>query len=269
MVERPVAGDTPDGPMHAQPMDEDGNYKTGILTRFHKQWKTSRHEGSIFFELTEMQNRVSTNPVDRVAGLAFRLGSNTLPAYYERNSLEDAWTALVDSMVSWMRGTFLFKYPEVGQGFKKWRPTWEQVMTKSLPVTSDCHEYVHRGEEMDEDWHDGPCIEKGFVHGLAVESASLVDRRGELVVEDVHGTIHRFKLVAAHQFPIREETYMLLGTRPWSPDGILRDPQYWTVGRWLPAKGFEKISVVSITDVDEIERLKNLGLTKVSRILVL
>ncbi|PBK58153.1 hypothetical protein ARMSODRAFT_967950, partial [Armillaria solidipes] len=140
LVERVIAGDMPDGPMHAQPIDEDGNYETGILTRFHKQWKSSRNHGNIFVALADMRNRVSTNPVDRVAGLAFRLEPNTLPAYHESESLEDAWTALVNSMLPYMRGTFLFKYPEVGQGFKKWRPTWEQVMTKSLPAILDCHE---------------------------------------------------------------------------------------------------------------------------------
>lgn len=269
LVDKVIAGDMPDGPMHAQPVDEDGNYETGILTRFRKQWRSLRNWGNVFLALADMQNRVSTNPVDRVAGLAFRLGSDTLPAYHASMSLEDAWTALVNSMVSWMRGTFLFKYPEVGQGPKKWRPTWEQVMTKSLPVTPDCHEHVHRDDEMDEDWHKGPCIEKGFVRGLAVGSADLVDRHGELAVEDVDGTVHRFEIVASHSFPIPEETYMLLGTKLWSPDGIIRDPQYWAVGRWLPAEGFEKTSVVLISDVAEIERLKNLGLTKVSRTVVL
>ncbi|KAK0431324.1 hypothetical protein EV421DRAFT_2041324 [Armillaria borealis] len=190
LVERVIAGDMPDGPMHAQPIDEDRNYKTGILTRFHKQWKSSRNHGNIFVALADMRNRVSTNPVDRVAGLAFRLGPNTLLAYHESESLEDAWTALVNSMLPYMRGTFLFKYPEVGQGLKKWRPTWEQVMMKSLPAILDCHEHVNRDDKMDEDWHEGPCLEKGFVRGLAVGSTDLVDRHGELAVEDVDGTVH-------------------------------------------------------------------------------
>ncbi len=52
----------------------------------------------LFGKLAEMQKRVSTNPVDRVAALAFPLWPSTIPAYHESESLEDAWTALVNAM---------------------------------------------------------------------------------------------------------------------------------------------------------------------------
>ncbi|PBK58619.1 hypothetical protein ARMSODRAFT_1034567 [Armillaria solidipes] len=64
---RIIAGDTPDGPMHTQPIDHDGNYEMDTLTRLHKQLK--------------------------VAGLALPLWPNMIPTYYESGSLEDAWTA--------------------------------------------------------------------------------------------------------------------------------------------------------------------------------
>ncbi|PBK88087.1 hypothetical protein ARMGADRAFT_441858 [Armillaria gallica] len=37
-----IAGDTPDGPVHAQQIDEDGDYVTELLTRFHQQLKSLR-----------------------------------------------------------------------------------------------------------------------------------------------------------------------------------------------------------------------------------
>ncbi len=40
--------------------------------------------------LEEMQKRVSTNQVDKIAGLAFLMGTYTIPAYYESESLEHA-----------------------------------------------------------------------------------------------------------------------------------------------------------------------------------
>ncbi|KAK0244868.1 hypothetical protein EDD85DRAFT_749526, partial [Armillaria nabsnona] len=129
--ERIIAGDTPDGPLHAKPIDEDGNYETELLTRFHrfyKQLEFEQHSLNIFSQLADMQKRVSTNPVDKVAGLAFPLFPNMIPAYHESESLEDAWTALVNSMDSGMWVFFLVLYPRGGLGGKKWRPTWEQVM---------------------------------------------------------------------------------------------------------------------------------------------
>ncbi|SJL05272.1 uncharacterized protein ARMOST_08638 [Armillaria ostoyae] len=38
---RTIAGDTPDGPMHAEPIDDAGNYKDELLTNFHKQLKSA------------------------------------------------------------------------------------------------------------------------------------------------------------------------------------------------------------------------------------
>ncbi|PBK84258.1 hypothetical protein ARMGADRAFT_877167, partial [Armillaria gallica] len=118
--ERIIAGDTPDGPMHAQPIDG-GNYRTALLTKFHEELNSVQRDlGQIFAVLADMQKRVSTNPVDRVAGLAFPLQPYAIPAYHESETLEDAWTALVNAMVSYMRAAFLIVYPGVGLGCKKW-----------------------------------------------------------------------------------------------------------------------------------------------------
>ncbi|KAK0473036.1 hypothetical protein IW261DRAFT_1343013, partial [Armillaria novae-zelandiae] len=88
------AGDTPDGPLHAE--CKDGEYATELLARFHKQ---REHACDNFFDreaLVEMRNRISTNPVDKIAGLAKLTGCGSIPAYYKSMSLEDAWTALGD-----------------------------------------------------------------------------------------------------------------------------------------------------------------------------
>ncbi|KAK0466576.1 hypothetical protein IW261DRAFT_1373379, partial [Armillaria novae-zelandiae] len=135
--QRIIAGDTPDGLLHAEPIDDKGNYETEILTRFRKQLQALDNvppdSYEMFSLLAEMQNRVSANPVDKVAGLASRLDSATIPAYYETQSLEDAWVALVNTIIPWCRAELLFLYPEPGTAGKKWRPSWEQVMTTSLP----------------------------------------------------------------------------------------------------------------------------------------
>ncbi|KAK0245384.1 hypothetical protein EDD85DRAFT_730997, partial [Armillaria nabsnona] len=128
---RTIAGDTPDGPLHAESIDEAENYKDEILTKFHKQLNSAWKVYGLYGVLSATQDRKSTHEVDKVAGLVFSLGARSVPAYYENQSLEDAWTALINEMDMSYRGLLFLTYPEPGTGCKKWRPSWEQVMTKS------------------------------------------------------------------------------------------------------------------------------------------
>ncbi|KAK0458869.1 uncharacterized protein EV420DRAFT_335876 [Desarmillaria tabescens] len=254
--DRVIAGDTPDGPLHAEPMNEDGKYETELLTRFHNQLQSTR-AGAIFWEMFEalksMQNRVSTNPVDRVAGLTFLLQSETIPAYYESESPEDAWTAFVNSMRAEIRGELFSSYPEPGNAGTKWRPSWNQLMTKALPADGYLSTNVDRNE-MDEDWCEEECIEKGLVWGLA-QVAEGCDRRGELIVKDAGGTEHAFNITAIHEYPIPDDTYTLIGAYRWSSP-------YCVVGRRLSEKRFGKVSVFQIPDGDERSRLQDLHITE-------
>ncbi|PBK64853.1 hypothetical protein ARMSODRAFT_978808 [Armillaria solidipes] len=253
-----IAGDMPDGPMHAQQIDG-RNYETSLLTRFHKELHSvERGTDHIFAVLADMQKRVSTNPVDRVAGLAFPLRPYTIPAYHESETLEDAWTALVNAMDPRMRGGFLFVYPGVGLGCKKWRPTWDQVMMEPLPEDiKHLPLHVQHDNETDEDWFDGHCIEKGHVQGFDMGLAEGCDRCGELVVEATDGITHTFKIRVTHQFPIPEDTYTLLGDTYWS--------YQWAIGRRLPDQRFEKVSVIVMDCLTYKERQKLEDLSLVAK----
>lgn len=263
--ERIIAGDTPGGPMHARPIDQDENDETNILTMFHKKLESLPKPSSVFGVLASMQTRTSTNPVDKVAGLAFPLQSKTIPAYNEHQNLEDAWSALVEAMSEGTRGEMFFLYPEAGpQGQTKWRPTWAQVMDSESPLPVDEHSATGVGhdEETNEDWCEGLCIEKGRVQGLAVTSEAV--RYGELVVEDADGITHSFKIHAAHQSPIPDDTYTLLGAdaHAFVSEGIIHTGwlQRWVVGRRLPEQKFEKVSVFTMSDGSEMMRLEHLGI---------
>ncbi len=247
--DRIIAGDMPDGPMHAQPIDG-GNYETALLTRFHEELNSvQRGPTQTFAILADMQKRVSTNPVDRVAGLAFPLLSHVIPAYHESETLEDAWTALVNAMDPWIRAKFLCVYPGVGLGCKKWRPTWDQVMKQPLPKDANLLTHVRYDDETDEDSFDGWCIEKGHVRVFNAGSAEGHGRCGELVVEAADGIAHTFKIHVTHRFLIPEDTYTLLGhTSYWSYN--------WAVGRRLPDQRFEKVSVIVMDHLDKEERRK-------------
>ncbi|KAK0506557.1 hypothetical protein EDD18DRAFT_1342948 [Armillaria luteobubalina] len=250
---RTIAGDTPDGPMHAEPIDKAGNYENEILTKLHKQLKSTPGMGDICGALSAMQHRKSTYPIDKIAGLAYSLWTTAIPAYYESQSLEDAWTALVNEMSTSVRGDLFFLYPEPGTGCVKWRPSWEQVMEKP-PPESHMGFWFPNVERDDDDWCEVHCIERVFVHGLAVGGEEGINRCGELVVEDADGISHAFPIAASHQYPIPEDTYTLLGS--W---------KHWVAGRRLPNKMFEKVSVFEIADYDEMERLHELGLPAESR----
>ncbi len=153
--DRVIAGDTPAGPLRAE--FKDGKYETELLTIFHKQLQ-STHEMTFWVPeaLKEMRKRVSTNPVDKIAGLAFLMDSDTIPAYHETESLEQAWTALANSMDEDCRGELFFLCAELGNTGRKWRPSWDQVMTKPMPAYElNPRIGVDRDETRDEDSCDG------------------------------------------------------------------------------------------------------------------
>ncbi|KAK0217706.1 hypothetical protein EDD85DRAFT_916356 [Armillaria nabsnona] len=254
--ERTIAGDTPDGPLHAE--CEDGKYETDLLTRFYRQLQSMCYRAFNVGEvLEEMRKRVSTNPVDKIAGLAILMRSESIPAYYESESLEHAWTALVNSMHAFPRGLLFFLCAEPGNADKKWRPSWEQVMTKPLPAVLGSLTTVGRDEAGDKDWCDAEGIE-GLVLGLAIVEEG--DRRGVLIVKDPGGKEHRCEITATHTSPIPEDTYTIICK--WYYSGVC------VVGRSLPGGKFEKVSMLIISR-EEHRWIKNRGITEEHRYILI
>ncbi len=217
--------------------------------------------------LSEMQKRVSTNLVDRVAGMTYPLLSLDIPAYYEAQTEEDAWAALVAVMSTFIRAELFLLYPKPGSGSKAWRPSWTQAMTEPLPKCAALHSrgWVERTEETDADYFCGVFIESAHVRGLSETSPAGKPRQGEFVVKDKSGVKNRFKIIAKHQYAIPEDSYALVGN---DLGGSRRERQYWVVGRRLPEQMFKKLSVFEMKDKAEVIRLCNLGVTsKVNTVL--
>ncbi|KAK0237747.1 hypothetical protein EDD85DRAFT_556001 [Armillaria nabsnona] len=261
---RVIAGDTPDGPLHKS-KDKDGNYETELLTRFHKQLESMVHTYGVFAALKSMQNQVSANPVDKVAGLVFFLQSKVIPVYDETQSIEEAWTELVNSMDAYSRGVLFCRYPEPGNAGAKWRPSWDQVMTKSLLIDYNGSYIKIERNEMDEDWSNTECIETGLVQGLAAVEGN--DRHGKLIVKDKDGIELIFNIMAIHKHPIPDDTYTLIHFE--SRTGARSPSPHWVIGQRLPGKKFEKVSIFKIIDkARRISRLWRLQTEQCQYILV-
>ncbi|KAK0431328.1 hypothetical protein EV421DRAFT_1720673 [Armillaria borealis] len=221
----------------------------------------------VFIALSEMRKRVSTNPVDRVAGLSYLLQTEEVPAYYAAQSEEEAWNALVDEMSITYREHMFFLYPQPGGGNKFWRPSWKQAMTEALPLLHlgglycGLTGFVQHAKERGVDWCDGPCIKSGYVQGLSQGSLEGNFRQGKLI-KDMMDAKHTFKIVAYHQYPIPEGLYALVGSRSRNLYGTLKERQCWVVGERPPGQKFKKASVFQIPNKKDVKRLHKLGVTR-------
>ncbi|SJL10670.1 uncharacterized protein ARMOST_14061 [Armillaria ostoyae] len=222
-------------------------------------------EADVFYFLWQMQIRKSTKPLDKVAGLAYllcgdRLRFGYIPVYDETQSQEDAWDVLVDAMESSHKLELLFIYPEPGNGPQRWRPSWKQVMERRILCPDGSHPFPTRNRirklETGDFLYEGPCIESGFISGLAHGSYEEgKPRQGELVTQDGTGAPHLFNVFAYHAFPIPDGWYTLIGkgiflVRQESP-AYIDCWECWVVGwrRW--DQRFEKLSVINTVDSHE------------------
>ncbi|KAK0490156.1 hypothetical protein EDD18DRAFT_1187224 [Armillaria luteobubalina] len=210
-----------------------------------------QRQESIFYILSQMQRRKSTKPVDKVAGLIYLFYSQYIPIYDANQSAEDAWTELVSVTQDVFRADLFFLYPGPGNGNKFWHPSWEQVMTETLPKSSlDKGLYtikVHRTKKGGDKYY-GLRIDSCTVEGLGVESS----RRGELHLNSGLKK-HTFKIVACHAYLIPDGKYTLIGTSKHSStmEGVI-----WVVGKLeVLGKKFRKVSVVSMADKQQEEKL--------------
>ncbi|SJL16316.1 uncharacterized protein ARMOST_19836 [Armillaria ostoyae] len=182
-------------------------------------------DGHVYDVLSEMQKRVSTYPVDKIAGMAYIMGSMSIPAYYRKQPEDDTWIALMDVVAScgqqsWHLADLLFLHPKPGT--KSWQPSWKQVMTEKLPPrlrSLDTHSnwtlQLLICNVRTDTFNHGYIIESALVQGLSDGDSQEQEQHGKFVVKDDAGTVHTFKIVAYHQCPIPDGSYTLLGTESW------------------------------------------------------
>ncbi|KAK0430571.1 hypothetical protein EV421DRAFT_2090758 [Armillaria borealis] len=233
-----------------------------VRKRFDKQLTSLREmiqSGTIFELVSEMRHRVSTKPLDKVAGLVYRLRTDSIPIYDTEQSEGDAWEVLMDVLWPSFGADLLFFYPEPGNRSKCWRPSWEQIMTNEsmAPRFNEYPGEVYRTEDSDADWYaEGFRIESGDVRGLAEVPEEPKRRQGVLVFKDMTGAPHTLKIVAPHAYPIPDGLYTLICYA-----GRLRSTDLWVVGQLREDGKFKKLSVFRSAD-DEQVRFVELALEK-------
>ncbi len=258
ITENPIIGGETD---NGYVMDEE------VQKRFDEKlaWLRDIREWDMTLEiLSEMRNRVSTKPLDKVAGLVYLLRTGSIPIYDAEQSQADAWEVLMDVMAPGFRAEFFFFYPQRGNGKKCWRPSWQQVMANRIdePDLSRWPGQVSRMEDTDVDCYMGYCIESAEVRSLGEVPKEGEPRRGELALKDATGAPHTLKVVADHAYPIPDGSYTLIccDADEELPSDI------WVVGRLREDGKFEKYAVFSSTDDEEV-KVRKLGFKPVNTLL--
>lgn len=249
--------------LHPNPMDavrEDGDRTTtfsGMMR--HLNIIMSGDAIDLFALLTEMKRRSSTNPIDKIAGLGYLLGSDLLPAYYESQTVDDAWCLLVDHMSESRRAYLLFLFPAPGDGeLRVWMPSWGQIEETdllSLGSQSLGHGLVRCYGEGGGHFAQtrGYRIERCFIRGLATLPPTAGEARvGELEVVSARGR-HVVRVKARHRQAIPEEWYTVVGDRHL---------EHWVVcrGKWESVGTFRLRKVSVVCAVQGFEGLVEEGL---------
>ncbi|KAK0224353.1 hypothetical protein IW262DRAFT_1481655 [Armillaria fumosa] len=212
---------------------------------------------------SEMQNRVSSTPLDKVAGLSYLLFADCIPIYDAKKSDADAWEELMDVMLSLGRGEFFFCFPEPGNGKKYWRPSWQQIMTNKYFMHRSLKPpgYVRHGDT-DGDWYEGHCIHSAHVSGLDEGLTQRQPRHGEVCFKNTAGLSSTVKIWADHVYPIPDGSYALIGTSDYEDWNFTCPLHFWVVGKLRDNRKFEKLSVFCSAE-DEQTTPSELGLGKI------
>ncbi|KAK0479149.1 hypothetical protein IW261DRAFT_1399519 [Armillaria novae-zelandiae] len=223
------------------------------------RWGPIQGPMSVLELVSQMRNRESSAPLDKVAGLVYLLELPCIPIYDAEMSDADAWEVLMDVMFPDSRSELFFSCPEPGNGRKYWQPSWPQILTMKHGWTGPMLSVgdVEHGYR-DRDWYEGYFIKSAHVRGLDEGLREEMPRQGEMVFKTSVGVSYTFKILTDHAYPIPDGSYALIGAcnKGCFEDGM--HVRHWVVGRRKESGKFEKLSVFSSAD-DEGVNLKKLG----------
>lgn len=254
-----IAGIAGDSPVNLA-VDNEGWYSDRNANKFYDSLAllamNSQTIDSIFPVLDLMRHRAAVSELDKIAGLAYLLRSQTLPLFILDQPLEDAWSHLIAVMNGLFRWELLFLYPAPGSGpHSFWHPSWAQIKDTTLPRTSGIFstEVVEYNRRNNTYCHYGFCLDSCLIEGLE-ESSPGEDhspRHGTMTLLDVNGFSHRFSITAFHTYTIPRSDYTIVGNK-----GL----EHWLVCKRATPGTMKKVSVVRMPTLEAQDEISKLGL---------
>ncbi|KAG8872644.1 hypothetical protein FRB97_007469 [Tulasnella sp. 331] len=200
--------------------------------------------------IAAMKRRFSTNPVDKIAGVAMLFSSAEMPLYNEAKSEEDAWALCVRHLPRPVIAELLFQFVTLGDGGVTWRPSWRQLMAAETPTCFVSRSIDAQVETILDEGHavyEGPSLTTRFTP-LAYDGQSQY--RHGIVQVKVRRKNEQFKVAFSPLAPvIPEGEYALVGDQ--------------NLGRWIlctrkDGPKLQKMTVVNMKD-DDSDELRNTG----------
>ncbi|KAK0499229.1 hypothetical protein EDD18DRAFT_1103648 [Armillaria luteobubalina] len=191
---------------------------------------------------SEMQNRVSSMPLDKVTGLQYILFTSCIPIYDAEMSDMEAWEVLMDTMISWHWAELFFHFPEPRNGRKYWQPSWQQILTiKHFMYCSFEQPGFYLQGVTDGDWYEGYCINPADVWGLDEVLKEGQPCQGEMCFKNAAGLSCTVNILADHVYPIPDGSYALIGASNWFDWDSTCPLRYWVVGKVRDDGKFKKL----------------------------
>ncbi|KAF9032174.1 hypothetical protein BDZ89DRAFT_1037236 [Hymenopellis radicata] len=197
-----------------------------------------------------MRRRFSTNPLDKIAGIAMFFRSSTLPVYRESISIEESWTLCSKHLPLRLQAELLFCFPVPGDESHSWRPSWKQLMSGTVETFSTTP-IISRLKGIRADGnacYEGPTFRARYQP--PPPAAPGESRQRAAIIVENGGKLTTFNVSVHHQVgaSIKEGTYTLVGEE-WL--------EVWVMCRSASPDSLHKVTVLSMSE-EEAERLKSL-----------
>ena len=221
---------------------------------------TERKEKDLDGVFQAVRNRHCTTELDRVAGVAYHLGCETLPLYDRTISIESAWDLLIKHVNRWYRTDFFLQYASETP-FGLWI-SWKGLLTSSQPALPTCTTEVLAKLNLESSAQLSTNEPGQYDHwGYALGPCSITRSADMFHLQFTDTNSVTMHVSAEHGIFLPAVAYTLLGLN--GPDG----KQYWVVMEVVGEQRVREHTLVEaikwgVLYVDSTEacRLENLDL---------
>ncbi|KAH6915787.1 hypothetical protein BKA70DRAFT_1139651, partial [Coprinopsis sp. MPI-PUGE-AT-0042] len=115
-------------------LNEEGGYLDRQVARFDEAFARQlalTQKDNFFDVLRAMRKRAATGELDKIAGLGYLLGCESLPQYDTTKTSNQAFSKMLEVTSSRYRGDLFFRFPRPGTDLdtgRLWAPSWDQIL---------------------------------------------------------------------------------------------------------------------------------------------